>query len=508
MSHYYITTSRPYTNALPHLGTIMDPIYADVYARFHRLLGESVFFSMGTDEHSFKIANKAVELGLTPQDYADKQYKIFQTSFEQLDIFADEFMQNSSEKHKWVANIVWEKLLQKDLIYKKSYSGLYCPGCEDFYSESQLINGRCPIHTNLEIQKVEEENYFFRLSQFQSQVSGYLDKVKINNPSIVPEMKSFCEDLHDISVSRDRKRLASDWGVVVESDPEHLMYVWFEALQTYLTPLIPDDLFENWLDGDQDVRITIELEFWEILKDTLPQNLQIIGTDNAKFHLVIWSATLFALDLPPIESLIIHGMINDEAGRKFAKSLGNGIEIEELRSQVGKEGVRFFVLNYCNSHSDTSFDWNKLFETYNANLANNLGNLINRVTNLVEKHLAGNIDRELDFQIDLPISYDAVYSELNNLRPELAFRAWFEELSKVNSYLEHTKPWILAKEPEINKSQITKVLSTATLAILELIPSLSLFLPETADKIYRILSSDLIQKSPILFQRIELPTKN
>ena len=507
MKPYYITTSRPYTNAAPHLGTVMDPIYADVYARFHKLQGESVFFSMGTDEHSTKIVDKALELGISTQDYVDSQFKIFETELGNLDILADEFMQNSSQKHKWLANLVWQKLQKQDLIYKHQYQGLYCIGCEDFYSQSQLINNRCPIHINIEIQKVEEENYFLRLSKFQNQIQSYLQTVVVNNPGIIGEMSNFCNDLQDISISRDRKRLKSDWGVIVENDPEHIMYVWFEALISYLTPLIPMELCENWLDANNDIQKTIELEVWEILQENLPQNLQVIGTDNSKFHLIIWAGILLGLKLEPIKSLIIHGMINDSEGRKFSKSLGNGVQLVDLEAKVGMEGIRFFVLNYCNSHSDTNFDWNKVIESYNSNLANNFGNLINRVTNLVEKYLDGEIDNTSDYKKEIDIDPTLIFAEFNNLRPELAFRAWFNELSKINIYLENTKPWMLAKDLELNANQIKEVLSNCVLAILELIPSLSLFLPASAANVYQILNSSQIQKSPILFQRIEIDPK-
>lgn len=505
----YLTTSRPYTNATPHLGTAMDAVYADCLNRFFRRVHGQTFFSMGTDEHSFKIVDKAKELGTTPKEFVDAKYIEFQNLYQQLDIVFDNNLQSSDPKHYWVANLVWEKLKSKGLIYKKNYHGLYCVGCEDFYSESQLVDGRCPIHHNLEIQKVNEENYFFKLASFQPQILEYLETVKINDPSVILEMKNFAVDLQDISVSRDRSRLSMDWGIPVNSDSGHLMYVWFEALQTYLTPLIPDELFNNWTEADVDLRKTIELEVWEILKDDLPQNLQIIGRDNAKFHLIIWTATLFALELEPIESFLVHGMINDKHGRKFAKSAGNGITLEDALSKFGKDGTRFVILHELNSVGDSNLDPDRAVESYNANLANNLGNLVVRVTNLVEKMLGGLVNFDpmdlkttgsLKFEVDL----NGVYKELDNLAPEKAFRLLIAEATRINQYLEAHKPWELAKDAEKNQVKIKSVLTVASINLQLIAETLSIFLPDSGGQIVEILNQDKITKAPAIFPRIEV----
>jgi methionyl-tRNA synthetase len=509
---FYITTSRPYTNAEPHLGTTIDPLYADVYARYQRMLGNSVFFSMATDEHSAKIADEAENQGKGVKEYVDEQYQKFDDAFKKLNITADEFSQSSDKKHIWFANLAFNKLLAKNLIYKKAYEGLYCKGCEDFYSSSQLVNGKCPVHTNYEIQTVNEENYFFKITEFKDTINHYLDTVDINDSSYVKEMKNFVKDIRDISISRDAKRVKSGWGVRLAVDPEHLIYIWFEALLTYLTPLIPDELFEGWVDGDSDLKTTIEGEVWEILSENTPQNLQVIGSDNTKFHIVIWPAVLAALGLEPIKSIIIHGMINDADGKKFAKSLGNGVSFSELYEQFGEDGYRFFILYYCNSGGDTNFDWNKLTEVYNTVLGNNLGNLVMRVCTLVANNLDGDVDlvEAVDLYREsktLSLDFSGIDKYLTALKPEAACKVTLEEIGKINKYLEENKPWELvkpAKESPQIKEKLDTILKISVGALLESLPFLSLFLPASAEVIENNLRADKITKLTPLFPRIDL----
>jgi methionyl-tRNA synthetase len=511
---YYITTSRPYTNSLPHLGTILDPLYADVYARFYAQSGKEVFFSMGTDEHSFKIADKAKELNIETQVYANNQYKIFENVFKDLNISYDSFIQSSDIKHKFLANIIWKRLVNKGFLYKKNYSGLYCKGCEDFYSESQLVDGKCPIHFNLEIQHVKEKNYFFKLSEFKDKILDYLKVVKLNDQIYRQEMINFCLDLKDISVSRDRSRLDSEWGVLVEDDKDHIMYVWFEALLTYLTPLVSDELFDAYEEGDNDVKKSIEAQIFSDLDKSLPQNLQIIGADNAKFHLVIYPAILFALDLAPIEELIIHGMLNDSLGRKFAKSLGNGYLYSDLFNLMGSDGVRFFALFYCNSSGDTNFNLDSVIDQYNASVCNNLGNMVMRLATLIEKHFAGDIDLfnldeketnklELKYNYKINFDEDEIYNQLLILQPELALRKLFQQLGQINQFLEITKPWSLAKQFEENSEEIELILSYCCFYLLKYNFILSIFLPESSQKIQEIFSDPIIKKPSSLFNKVE-----
>ena len=499
---YLITTSRPYTNAKPHIGTAIDPIYGDTFNRFFgRLKDGNTYFTMGTDEHSFKIADKAKELGIAPKVFVDEKYTEFKQFFDSLDIVADQFVQSSDAKHYWFSNLVWDKLEAKGLIYKKTYKGLYCKGCEDFYSPSQLIDGHCPIHINLEIQQVDEENYFFKLSAFKDEILDYLTKVNVPDKSVIVEMRNFAENLEDISISRDRSRLSVDWGIPVNKHPEHVIYVWFEALLTYITPMIDADLWEEWEVSND--KAEVEKKVWTVLGKKLPQNLQIIGRDNAKFHLIIYPAILAGLDLPKIENCIVHGMITDSLGRKFAKSLGNGFEVEDFVAKFGSEGVRFFVLHDVNPIGDTSFDWQRSTDSYNSNLADNFGNLVVRVTNLVEKNLNGFVDLD-EVNVDDLIDLNGVYAALSNFDTQRGMQELFLQCTKINQYLEETRPWELAKDQTKNAEKIKQILNLSTKSLIEISKALSIFLPATGEKVYEILTTDRIEKAPILFPKVDL----
>ncbi len=529
---YYITTSRPYSNATPHLGTSMDAIYGDVFARFQSMLNDGqVLFSMGMDDHSFKIADKAIELGIEPKQFVDQKKNEFLETYSKLNICNNNFIQSSNAKHHWVANIVWQNLSQKGYIYSKSYNGLYCKGCEDFYATSQLVNSQCPVHPYLEIQEVEETNYFFKLSHFKTELLQYLGEVNVPDTSVIVEMKNFAKDLQDISISRDKSRLNLDWGIPVWSDPTQVMYVWFEALITYLTPLVNEDLFVEFLNFHANNSKTDNLDEFSVedlyecyvpnkfsqneenlanqvitvLRNKLPQNLQIIGRDNAKFHLIIWPAILFGLDLPQIQNCLVHGMITDSLGRKFSKSLGNGVELDDIIEKIGAEGVRFFILNECNSIGDSPFSWERLINAYNSHLANNLGNCLMRITTLVEKYLDGYLDLDSfrnEGQIDIDTAI--ILKHLQNLTPEKASQELFHQLSKINLYLEETKPWSLGKDLPKSLPKIKEVLMVSAWNLRYLAEVLSIFLPETADYIIETLNSPVIKKAKILFEKAEL----
>lgn len=494
----YITSSRPYANSSPHLGTAMDQVYGDFYNRYFKKFDQnSGFFSAGTDEHGLKMYRSAIEKNLNPQDYVDQRLAEFKEVFTSLEVEPDVFGRTASDKHKWFANYVWNILAKKELIIKKSYDGLYCIGCEDFYAESQLINGKCPIHQHLEIEKVSETNYFLDLSKLQPKIKSYLETVKINDKSIISEMKNILDDLHEVSISRPVSRIP--WGVNAEADNSQVMYVWFEALISYISCLVEDaDFDELCAESDLESKSKIENKIFEKVKAFTPQKMMIMGRDNSKFHLIIWPAILFGIDLLPPASALIHGMILDNQGRKFAKSLGNGLTPDEIIKTFGVDGLRFFILKYCNSVGDTDFDFKRLTEQYNSYLADNYGNLVMRITTLCEKHL--DIE-DYSEKSEIFVETDKIVENINNLMPERAFESFFEESAKINAYLENHKPWSLVKT---NPEEAKLILLNALENIKVITSFLELFLPTTGSKVEFYLSQFPIKKSEILFNKVVL----
>jgi methionyl-tRNA synthetase len=504
---FYITTSKPYANAEFHLGHAMDMIYADCLKRFFsRTDNNSItMWDCGTDENGLKIQETAQAAGIETQLFVDQKHASYLKLISDLELIPDIVDRSTASHHKQFANLAWQKLESKNLIYKKDYHGLYCKGCEDFYAQSQLTeDSKCPIHPHLDIQEVNESNFFFKLSQFKDPLLEYLEGTIVPDKKIINEMKNIVAQLKDISISRPKERV--QWGVNVDSDPTQVMYVWFEALLTYLSSLPDLDLYARLLvTEDQDDKNKIIAAIWNTINEKMPVDLQIIGVDNSKFHLIIWPALLMALGLSTPQRSLIHGMITDAQGRKFAKSLGNGILLKDFVEQFGVEGVKFFVLHDCNSVGDTAYSLERFVDSYNANLANNLGNLMMRVTTLVEKHLNGMIDEDM---VDRSITFEAgpIYDKLGELRPEQAFQLLFEPLTALNQYLESNKPWTLAKDMEVNRDQVTTILSTCVYNINKINEVLSIFLPGTSELIHQALNGNLIVKAPVLFQKIDLAT--
>lgn len=498
----YITTSRPYANSRPHLGTMMDQIYGDFYNRYYKKFqNNSGFFSAGTDEHGLKMYRSAVEKNLTPQDYVDQRLTEFKSIFKTLEVEPDIFGRTANDKHKWLSNYIWKILDANGHLKKNNYEGLYCVGCEDFYAENQLINGKCPIHQHLEIEKVSEVNYFLDFTKLKNHILEYLNIVKINDTSIIEEMKNILKDLDKISISRPISRIP--WGVKVQTDETQVMYVWFEALISYISCLISDEDFERLnLITDEESKKQVEAEIFDSLTKFLPAKLMIMGRDNSKFHLIIWPAILFGIGLKPPTSALIHGMILDSEGRKFAKSLGNGVMPEDIIEKIGVDGLRFFILKYCNSTGDTSFNFERLIEQYNSYLADNFGNLLMRITTLCEKYLEqADYSREAT---EIFVSTSKIEEYINNLAPEKAFESFFEESAKINAYLESKKPWSLSKTDLTS----AKLILLNTLQNIKLISEyVEIFLPSTGNKITELLSRKVIVKSEILFNKFQFDQK-
>lgn len=366
----YITTTLPYVNADPHIGFALELIQADVLARYWRLLGHEVFFNTGTDEHGQKIAQKADAEGQDRQSYVDHYAGEFNRLKDALNASFDAFIRTTDEKHKAAAQAIWRRCAERGDIYKKSYTGLYCVGCELFYKESELDENQCCLIHGKPVEAVEEENYFFRLSHYADQLTSLLS----DESRTLPEwQRKWALDfvkggLDDLSISRQKSRM--DWGVPVPGDEDHVMYVWFDALTNYISTLgWPDDAEGNfqkyWIDGE---------------------TLQVAGKDQVRFQSIIFQAMLLSAELPTTDRIVYHGFINS-GGQKMSKSLGNVISPYELVERYGTDATRYILLRHVHPTEDSDLTWEKMDEYYTANLVNGLGNLTARIMKMCEQHL-------------------------------------------------------------------------------------------------------------------------
>lgn len=479
--NYFVTTSIPYVNAEPHIGFGMELLYADVLARAARAQGKPVIFSTGTDEHGGKIAEKAAENKVTPLEFADQISQNFRDLAKGLNISNDRFIRTTDKGHEQRAQLIW-KALAKD-IYKDKYVGLYCTGCEAFVTEAvaKQHNGACPHHKK-PYEKIEEENYFFRLSKYAPEVQKAIDSGAYR---VIPATRKheiqhvIKEGLDDISISRPKDKIS--WGIPVPGDKNQVMYVWFEALMNYITVLgYPEhDDFKK---------------FW-------PANVQVIGKDILRFHAAIWPGMLLALGLPLPETLYVHGFVNVE-GQKMSKSLGNVIHPKQIIDEYGVDVFRYYFLRHIPSYEDGDFSWSRLSEAYNNELANELGNAVQRTAAMVKQYQNGIIGTIPGAEHDI-----AQYDEaLANCRFDRALDEVWEQVRGLNQYIDEEKPWELHKKND--KEHLQEVLAYQASCLLEIAEMLQPFMPETALKIRHVFEDGVVH--PIegtLFPRKEAPEK-
>jgi methionyl-tRNA synthetase len=472
MKKIYITTAIPYVNAAPHIGFALELVQADALARFYRAQGTDVFFASGTDENSLKNVQAAEAEGISTQKLVDVNAKKFEDLKGALNISWDGFNRTSQPHHFAGAQKLWS-LCRKEDIYKKTYRGLYCIGCEAFYAEEEIVGGKCPDgHINIE--EVEEENYFFKLSNYQ----GYLeDLISKNKLKIVPntrknEVLSFIEQgLEDFSISRSVER-AKEWGVPVPGDDSQVMYVWFDALTTYLTVLgfgKDEKLFREYWSSD----IT---------------KIHVIGKGIIRFHAVYWPAMLASAGLPLPTDEFVHGYITVD-GQKISKTLGNVIDPFELVEKYGVETVRFYLLREIPAWGDGDFSLSRFKELYNGELANGLGNLIARVARLAsDTNLALPVKKNFTFK-------KAVGDNLKNFRFDQALISIWDAVSTLDKRINQEKPWELAG------AELKTAITPIAQEIREIAFNLSPFLPDTSQKILGQFTGKISVQKP-LFPRI------
>jgi methionyl-tRNA synthetase len=484
---FYITTSIAYTNAPPHIGFALESIQADVLARYHRFLGDDVFFLTGTDEHGIKIAKTAKEVGRNPQDFVDEISAKFMGLKKVLNLSTDDFIRTTDKKRHWPAvEKVWKGLAEKGDIYKKKYKGLYCVGCETFVSERDLVAGKCPIH-NKEPEIVEEENYFFWVSKYLSDIEKLIieDKIKI-----IPETRKnevlgiIKQGFEDVSFSRSSEKL--QWGVPVPGDSSQTLYVWADALTNYISAL-------GYGGKDKNFK-----KYW-------PADVHCIGKDILKFHTLIWPAMLLSLGLELPKMIFVHGFITS-AGQKMSKSLGNTVDPFELVEKYGTDAVRYYLLREIPASEDGDFTYEKFEERYNSDLASGIGNLVARVTTMAEKiNLKSKITNPKQIQNPkLKTAIDETYGKYNNALDSFKFsealKAVWELIGFCDKYIEEEKPW--ENKSEELKVKNEKVIGDLLFALKNIAELLAPFLPETSEKILKQIKGK-IKKGESLFPRIK-----
>jgi len=475
---FYITTSIAYTNAPPHIGFALELVQADVLARYHRLLGDDVFFLTGTDEHGFKIAEAAEKEGKEPEVFVNEISAQFRKLTNILDISNNDFIRTTDKERHWpVVEEVWKKLEKNGDIELRDYEGLYCSGCEAFVKEKDLIDGKCPNHLK-KPELIKEKNYFFKLKKYTDQVKKEIEenKLKIIPDSRKNEILSFIKkEVEDVSFSRPKEKLK--WGIPVKtsiynvSGFESTTYVWADALLNYISGLGSI----AYISGTENV-------YW-------PPDLQCIGKDILRFHALIWPAMLIALGLPRPKNILVHGFIT-AGGQKMSKSLGNVIDPFELVEKYGADAVRYFLLREIPSTEDGDFTYEKFIERYNADLAKGLGNLVSRTLTLAEKFKIKEVKSSqsvLESFLNGPKEkYDKA---LKDFKFNEGLIAIWEIIGKLDKYIDKEEPW---KGGE----KAIQVISDSLFVLEEIAKFLQPFLPGTSEIIFQQLKT---KKSEILF---------
>jgi methionyl-tRNA synthetase len=467
----YITTTLPYVNASPHMGHALEFVQADTLARHWRLSGEEVFFNVGVDEHGQKIARKADAAGIDRQAYVDKYAAEFDNLKEALDLSYDSFIRTSSDMHKVAAQEIWRRCDAAGDIYKKKYKGLYCVGCEAFKTESDLVEGKCPDHL-IAPEEVEEENYFFKLSNYQEYLTEYLSK----EGSVVPDFRrqeafNFVQNgLEDLSISREKSRM--NWGIDVSSDENHVMYVWFDALTNYISCL-------GW---PADVEGKFE-RFWNH-----GSTLQLAGKDQIRFQSIIWQAMLKSAGVKATDTIFYHGFINS-GGHKMSKSIGNVIDPYALVERYGTDATRYIMLRHVHPTDDSDLTWEKMDEYYTANLVNGLGNLTARIMKMAETHLDAPVDTKDVTSMDV--------AALEHFQFQAVLDGVWAGIGAMDEYITENEPFKLVKtDPDLAKEMIQKLVRD----LHEIAESLIPFMPQTTALILTAIKEN--KKPENLFARL------
>jgi methionyl-tRNA synthetase len=484
--NFYISTALPYVNAEPHIGHACEFVRADIIARSKKLQGFDVFFNTGTDEHGQKVYKAAQESGRNPQEYVDESSQNFKKLLLLLDISENVvFTRTTDRHHESGTQEFWRRVRDNGYIYKKNYKAKYCVGCEEAKTESELVDDRCPIHPYLEIEIIDEENYFFKLSEFGDKLLKLYDEGehRIVPNSRMNEMRQFIKGgLNDFSISRLKNKMS--WGVPVPDDDKHIMYVWFDALPNYLTAL-------GWPENNEKFE-----KFW---KNGI--TIQYCGKDNTRFQSVMWQAMLMAAKLPPTNIVVVNGFVTGADGAKMSKSLGNISSPSELVKSYGADALRYFIAREISTFEDSPFTLERFLEAYNANLANGLGNLVSRIMKMAEENLErGHSVSTSQWALDVHEGIgDDIEKAMEKFEIQKAINYIWEEIGRLDRLIQTKEPFKLIKT---NPEKGREIISTLVEKLFNIANLLTPFMPETSKKIHSFIR---LNKSPVapLFPRIE-----
>ena len=490
---YYITTAIAYTSGKPHIGNTYEIILADAIARYKRSQGYDVFFQTGTDEHGQKIELKAEEAGVTPKEFVDTVSGEIKKIWDLMDTSYDKFIRTTDEDHEKQVQKIFKKLYDQGDIYKGHYEGMYCTPCESFFTESQLVDGKCP-DCGREVQPAKEEAYFFKMSKYADRLIEHINthpefiqpvsrKNEMMNNFLLPGLQDLCVS-----------RTSFKWGIPVDFDPKHVTYVWLDALTNYITGIGYD------CDGNSTEQFH---KLW-------PADLHLIGKDIIRFHTIYWPIFLMALDLPLPKQVFGHPWLLQGDG-KMSKSKGNVLYADELVDFFGVDAVRYFVLHEMPFENDGVITWELMVERMNSDLANTLGNLVNRTVSMTNKYFGGTVtDKGVAEEVDADLKAvtestpKAVEDKMEELRVADAMTEIFNLFKRCNKYIDETMPWVLAKD-EAKKDRLETVLWNLIQSISRGAELLESFMPSTSKKVLEQLGNGHVTEKPeILFARLDL----
>jgi methionyl-tRNA synthetase len=469
---YYITTSIAYVNGKPHIGFAMEVIQGDVIARYKRFKGYDVRYQTGTDEHGMKLVQTAKELGMTPQELVDINTEEFRGLKEMLNLDFDNFIRTTDDYHKRGAQKIWRKLVSSGDIYKNTYEGLYCVGCEAFVLEKDLVDGKCPNHGK-EPEKLKEENFFFRLSRYGDKIKKAIesDELKIIPDSRKHEILSLIDEgLKDVSFSRPKKVLP--WGVTVPDHEDQVMYVWCDALSNYITGV-------GYTDENKEYK-----KWW-------PADLHIIGKDILRFHAAIWIGMLISAGIPIPKGILVHGFITSE-GKKMSKTMNNVVDPAEYTKKYGEDPLRYYLMKEIPTTDDGDFSRERFRALYEGELANNIGNLVSRVTAMANKYFPDGVPETDKSGKDFSGKIAGIWEDYVKAMDKYDLKKGLEVAvglaAFANKYVDEKQPWKLAKE---NEEELKKVIYV----LLEIIRHIGLllfpFMPKTAETVLKRVGSDM-----------------